>query len=131
MSSINNSDPLVPSCMEELGNNQYRCKKLGFVVTTTQLPIRCFLCGGIPKPPAMPGILEMAKNVTKAAVNFAMDGFKRVTEDQYNQRLEQCNKNECGQFVKGRCAKCGCFLIPKAWAHSEECPLGYWKKIEI
>jgi hypothetical protein len=124
--SSDDSSKLIPDCMEQVGINQYKCKKLGFVIQTNTLPIHCTLCGSV----KMPSVLDMAKNATKAAVNFVKDGFKRVTEEQYKERIEQCNKNECGQFVNGRCAKCGCFLTLKAWAHSEECPLGFWKKLE-
>lgn len=134
MPDINNSE-LVPACMEQVGLNQYKCTKHGFVITTEVLPIRCFLCGGIPQnaqpvqqsTPKMPSLLQMAKNLTKTAVDFAQDGFKRVDEKVYKERIEVCNNNVCGKFLNGRCAHCGCYMHLKAWISVSKCPENLWK----
>lgn len=118
-------DRLFPNCMEQIGDNQYRCTKYNFIITTTVLPIRCGVCKNNNEIVG-PSLLQMGKNFTKAVVNHALDGFRRVTEEEYEARIAQCNKNACGAYENGRCLYCGCFLMFKSRWASEQCPLGLW-----
>jgi hypothetical protein len=82
--------------------------------------------------PQLPSATAMVINFGKAVVKHAQDGFKRVTLQQYQERLTICNKNKCGYRLKNRCTHpaCGCFLDKKAWWNSENCPVGDWPELE-
>ena len=121
-------------CLEPIGNDQYRCKKFGFVLTIKKFPFHCGLCkvnkekpDKKPKPKReMPPLLEQATNLATSLVKHATSGFQHVAQNEFLQRIEACN--QCDQFdsKSQRCAACGCFLVVKAKWASEECPLGKW-----
>jgi hypothetical protein len=72
--------------------------------------------------PSLPPKITMAKNLAVALAKHIADAGKKVTFEQYQERLEICNK--CELRLKNRCThpKCGCFLDIKAWWASEQCP---------
>jgi len=124
----------IPECMESLGNNQYRCTKYGFTITTTDLPIRCSLCSPpINISPAntkeLPSLGKQAINLGKAVVKHTINKFKRVDEEEFKRRFRIC-KEECDCLVvvdnQVRCSECGCFIDKKLWWESESCPKGNW-----
>lgn len=122
----NNTDILkqIPDCMEQIGENQFRCTKHGWVITTSTFPIRCSLCDT--SSASMPSILERAKNFTKSAITIVKDKGRRVNIEEYKERLNTCNSNTCGLYQSGWCAGCGCYLPLKAWFASMDCPSGLW-----
>jgi len=77
-----------------------------------------------------PGIVKLAANLAKAITNHIKDGGKKVSQEEYQSRLEQCNN--CQFLVKNRCRhmKCGCFITKKARWRSEDCPIGRWPPLE-
>lgn len=69
---------------------------------------------------------NMAGRFTKSAFNHAKDGFKKVNEETFNQRLEICKKCDLFDSSQVRCKNCGCFLNIKASWNSEKCPIDKW-----
>lgn len=55
----------------------------------------------------------------------------RVSEDVFNERLDECSR--CPQFIKAtkQCKKCGCFMSLKAKLENATCPLNKWPELEI
>ena len=72
--------------------------------------------------PALPPKIQMAANLAKALAKHVGDGLKKVSIEQFKERIATCNK--CPLRVKNRCThpKCGCFIDIKAWWASEDCP---------
>ena len=75
-------------------------------------------------------IVKLAGNFIKAVTNHVKDGGRKVSQEELQERLEQCNN--CQFLVKNRCRhmKCGCFITKKAKWRSESCPIGRWPKLE-
>jgi hypothetical protein len=90
--------------------------------------------GGIPrlKPEKSPSIVKMASNFASAMKDFAESGFLRVTPEQYNSRMDICNKCEFWQpdarMGLGKCLKCGC-TGAKQWIATSVCPIEKWGAI--
>jgi hypothetical protein len=90
---------------------------------------------------AEPGIMQKAANFGKALGSHAVNGFRKCTEEEIQERFKICQSNECGYFKKtgennGVCThtKCGCnlgneqrFLNKLGWAN-QECPIKKWLK---
>jgi len=77
----------------------------------------------------LPSLGTMAANFAKAMANFASDGLKQVTKEQYEERLNICSV--CTHRVGNRCAVCGCGLAAKATGRAMECPIGKWPSIPV
>ena len=77
-----------------------------------------------------PGIVKLASNFARAVANHLRDGIRKVSQEELQKRLEQCNN--CEFLVKNRCRhmKCGCFVTKKARWRSEDCPVGKWPTLE-
>jgi hypothetical protein len=118
--------------MVSLGNNKYQCIKYGWVVTVTELPIRCTLCDtpkisreeGSGATPTLPPLTTQAVNFAKAALNHAIGGFRRTSPEEYGRRINICGG--CDKFTEGRCSSCGCFLETKTSWEEQHCPDGKW-----
>jgi len=69
---------------------------------------------------------QMVMNFIKAVAKHVADGMRKLTLDQYVERLNVCNT--CDLRSGNRCTHpdCGCYLDKKAWWASEECPLKKW-----
>ena len=91
------------------------------------------------KPPEIkgPSGAMLVKNLTKAVIKHVGSGAKKITQEQYDERLSICS--DCDFHHNNRClhASCGCFLKKKAWWASEDCPFedgefpdGKWPKLE-
>ena len=77
----------------------------------------------------MPGLGKMAGNFLKAVGKHVADGGKKVSEEEYESRLKECNT--CVFLVNNsRCShmNCGCSVARKAKWKSEDCPVGRWPK---
>lgn len=74
-----------------------------------------------------PTIAQMARSFAHAAKAWAASGFKNVSQEVYEYRLDRC-ENGCpfwqGQsaFGYGKCGKCGCGGL-KLFAATTRCPL--------
>ena len=79
--------------------------------------------------PQFPSLAKMAGNLGKAVVRHVGDGLKKVDLEEYQRRLNICNKCPGDYRHKTRCTHddCGCFLNQKAWWASEHCPEDYWE----
>jgi len=67
----------------------------------------------------------------KNTLKEILEGWKNYAfpngeiEKMAEKRLEFCV--DCTYFTsKGRCRKCGCFMIAKARVKKAKCPLNYW-----
>lgn len=72
----------------------------------------------------LPPLPEQASNFISSMAKAVMDGFKVVTEEEYNKRLEICKG--CPFYKYSRCTKCGCFMNFKSKLNSGSCPEGKW-----
>lgn len=82
-------------------------------------------CGGgkKKKPPSM---VEKAKSVTKAGIDFIKSGMKLVSDKEAEQRLNiclDCDQSYYDKLGKLRCKECGCYLAVKTKIACAECPL--------
>lgn len=78
-----------------------------------------------PKPPPKgPSLLRMALTATKAMAQFVGSGFKKVSPDVYQSRIQLCMT--CEHHTGLRCRLCGCFTNAKARLPHEECPAKKW-----
>jgi len=79
----------------------------------------------------LPPIMTQAKTLSKAMVDFAGSGFKKVSREVFDKRMNECNKCEFWQknalAGMGRCMKCGCSGA-KQWMPTQQCPIGRWGK---
>lgn len=78
-----------------------------------------------------PPISSQLKTFSKAMVDFAGSGFKKVSQEVFDKRMNECNKCEFWQknalAGMGRCMKCGCSGA-KQWMPTQQCPIGRWGK---
>ena len=71
------------------------------------------------------------KNFSKFLYQNIKSGFKLVSYDEYNNRLSICKACVFYNHEETRCNDCGCFLLNKAKFKNEDCPQGYWRKINV
>jgi hypothetical protein len=71
-----------------------------------------------------PGLLSMAFTATKAMAQFFGSGFKSVTAETRQKRLQTCAA--CAHHSGLRCKLCGCFTNLKSQMLHENCPIGKW-----
>ena len=77
------------------------------------------------KPPqSAPSFTKQAWNFTVAMAQFAVGGFKTVTEEEYKERITRCDV--CPRRSNWRCLGCGCILIAKARIRDSICDDGNW-----
>lgn len=78
-----------------------------------------------------PGLLQRAKNFSKAAGKHIQAGGPKRTQEEINQIVIICKSNECGFYSKKRriCTHrdCGCNVKRKAMWKMEKCPEGFWE----
>jgi hypothetical protein len=132
MHSVEHLKQLLPECMDQVGENTYRCRNTNREITTGVLPIKnCGFCHSTLKQDKQdkqekrfPPLKEQAKNLAKAVVDHVKSGLKNVPDEVYEERLGICNK--CEFYQSGRCLKCGCFIGLKAHWSTQECPENKW-----
>ena len=81
-----------------------------------------------------PTVSQMARNFAHAATVWAKSGFQNVSQEVYQNRLDQCQA--CGfwngesAFGYGKCGKCGCSGL-KLFMATTRCPLEppRWKAV--
>jgi hypothetical protein len=88
---------------------------------TTKKISRC--CGNEPPNQSM---IELLKTGGYAAAKWALQGFKIVTQEQQNARLDKCEECDSLYVPDARCTECGCYVKVKAWMATEDCPKGKW-----
>ena len=77
--------------------------------------------------------IKMAKRWMFALLNWRKAGYPTRTQKEVARIIPICKSNECGQYIAGRCKKCGCgvnslrlAIVNKAKMATEKCPLGKW-----
>lgn len=85
--------------------------------------------------PALPNIVKMAWNYSKAWLEHQAAGRPMASESLVQLRLDTCAM--CSMRRENQCAQCGCFLDAdpkgepgKALWRIAECPLGFWAQSE-
>lgn len=74
----------------------------------------------------MSDIFNLAGKLGKAAFEHAKDGFKKVSDEEFENRMQICRGCEFFDADSSRCKNCGCFLKIKASWNSEKCPIDKW-----
>lgn len=82
------------------------------------------------KPPQMPSMGAMAKNLTQTVIrnvqSVAAGNSLRLSDQEATNRLNVCKTCEFFNSVQQRCMKCGCFMAVKTYLKAEKCPVGKW-----
>jgi hypothetical protein len=73
--------------------------------------------------PEFPSLGRQLLNLAGSAATFVKGGAKVASPEEQERRLSICRSNVCGQWVDGRCAKCGCRLMAKVKGQDLHCPL--------
>ncbi len=71
-----------------------------------------------------PPLKRQAWNFAVAMAQFALDGFKTTTREEYRDRLTVCDG--CDSRDGWRCSECGCVIAIKARVKIEKCDLSKW-----
>lgn len=86
------------------------------------------LKNGLPPPPSL---LNQAKSFASSMKKWAKDGFKNVSKEEHQRRLNIClrcpsyDPDGWGRGI-GRCRECGCAVKAKTKIKSQKCPVGKW-----
>ena len=75
----------------------------------------------------MPAMHTRAWNLTKSLAAFVADGLRTVTDSQYAERLNICDR--CSERRDNFCVQCGCYLAWKAMGRAFQCPLRKWPEL--
>lgn len=70
--------------------------------------------------------MTKAINFTIACVKHVLDGLKKTSEEQRNERWMQCFNCPHSQNEWFECDKCGCAIEEKVKWKSEKCPERRW-----
>ena len=77
-------------------------------------------------------LLDMASNFASSVAQWAKAGAPVVTEEQFKQRADICNRCEFFDPAafggRGRCTKCGCSTYKLILAPSK-CPIEKWERV--
>jgi len=78
-----------------------------------------------------PGPIRKAANLGRAVVRHAVDGARKLNDNEYEARLAVCRNCPSCDVERMVCreVRCGCFLRKKARWRSENCPLGQWPEV--
>lgn len=71
-----------------------------------------------------PTLLEKINNFAGALVKHVASGFKKTSDEQFEQRINICKS--CQFYVDRECKKCGCIAAIKARWFSQNCPIDLW-----
>lgn len=75
-----------------------------------------------------PSLAQKTWTLTASLIKFAGSGFKKVTREQYVERIETCAP--CDLRRGNHCQSCGCWIPGKAWIAIADCPERFWPKIQ-
>lgn len=75
-----------------------------------------------------PSLAQKAWTLTASLIKFAGSGFKKVTREQYVERIETCAP--CEFRRNNNCTQCGCWIPGKAWIAIADCPEEFWPKLD-
>jgi hypothetical protein len=79
---------------------------------------------------AEPSFGTKLRSLTTSLTEWAAAGFKVVTAEQFDQRLDECRQCEYwdpqAMAGTGKCRKCGCSTQAKLRLATAQCPIGKW-----
>jgi len=82
-----------------------------------------------------PSLATKASSLFEAASQFAINGFKRATTEQLEERLAICKGcelwNPSGFGGTGSCNKCGCSTQAKLRMSTSKCPIDKWGPVDV
>ena len=75
-------------------------------------------------------LLKQIKGFLRSMFLNIKSGFKNVSHKEYIERYNICKG--CWHFdrKKIKCKDCGCYIKVKARLKIEDCPQGYWRKLD-
>ena len=78
-----------------------------------------------------PSFLQMVKNFAGDLAEHIKNGAQVVSENQYEERLQECDA--CPHLLNKtmQCGLCGCYVEHKAKWQTSNCPDNRWPKIQI
>ena len=79
--------------------------------------------GGKPKGPS---IIGLAGHFARAIASHVKDGAMKVSQEEFEKRLEKCSSCQFLENMRCKHMKCGCYITTKARWRSEHCPIGKW-----
>ena len=139
----------VPHCeyrVQTKTNGVFFCRHSAVATTNNQVtfsvcricPVRTVPCENRRPVPTEEELVKaesaslgrMAAGFTRSMVDFAKDGFRLVSDEQYEERLAICHA--CDFYVRkaNRCRKCGCGLRYKPRGRAFRCPVDKWPEID-
>ena len=75
--------------------------------------------------------IRQAKSFIKSLYLNIRSGFKHVSNAEYEDRLAVCTACPFLNYKENRCQDCGCYVKVKARLIVEDCPQGYWRKLDV
>ena len=78
-----------------------------------------------------PSFLQMVKNFSAEVTEYTKQGAPNVTEDEYTERVQDCDACPHLEREYMRCGLCGCYVEHKAKWQTATCPDNRWKKIVV
>lgn len=114
------------------------CKNEGCTncLITDNPPEKCIAeCEAFPKVEVIKPIpfVYQPLNFTKALLKYIKSGGKKVTKEQYEERLKICEECRYRDPETNKCTVCGCKLsgiFNKSMLPKERCPLGKWPPLK-
>ena len=82
-------------------------------------------------PTAMPGLSQMAFNLSQALIDnlksIATKGVLLASPETLASRISICTECEFFKMPGERCSRCGCYMNIKARLLVSKCPVGKWQ----
>lgn len=75
--------------------------------------------------------IRQAKGFIKSLFLNIKSGFKHVSNKDFKERVAVCNACPFLNYKENRCEDCGCYINIKARLKVEDCPQGYWRKLDV
>ena len=75
--------------------------------------------------------VKYIKSFLQFLIKNIFSGFKHVSFKEYHSRLAICTACPFLSYKEKRCTDCGCWVENKAKFKSEDCPQGYWRKLDV
>ena len=75
--------------------------------------------------------IKQAKGFIRSMYLNIKSGFKHVSHSEYEDRISICKACPFLHYKKNQCTDCGCFIHLKARLKVEDCPQGYWRKLNV
>ena len=74
--------------------------------------------------------IKQAKGFIRSIFLNIKSGFKNVSHADFKDRISVCKGCPYLHYKKPQCTDCGCWIYVKARLKVEDCPQGYWRKLD-